>query len=202
MEQKTLSFEARTEFGKGPSRRLRLAGKIPAIIYGHKDPVSIIIDGREFGTKFKTISESTIIELSSGKDTYQVLVKDFQQSIIKDTIDHIDFFEIEKGKSLKAHIPILIVGNAPGTKMGGTLEKKIEMFEIECLPKDLVESIKVDISALELGDSIHVSDIDIPKGIQVLDEGNVTVVTVTRPMSEVEETEDEEEESTEEATEE
>lgn len=192
MEQKTLSFETRTEFGKGASRRCRAAGKIPAIVYGHQDPLSILIDAHEFGTKFKTISESTIIELACGKDSYQVLVKDFQQNIVKDTIEHIDFFEVERGKTLKTHVPIVLEGNAPGTKVGGTLEQKIETFEIECLPKDLVEHISVDISALELGDAIHVSDITIPEGVTVLDADDITVVTVTRPKSEVEEPEEEE----------
>lgn len=193
MEHKTLNYEARTKLGKGPSRRFRIAGKIPAVIYGHQEPKSIVIDAREFGTKFKTISESTIIELSCGKEIYQVLVKDYQQNLIKESIEHIDFFEIEKGKTLKANVPIILEGNAPGTKVGGTLEQKIETFEIECLPKDLMERIVVDISALELGDSIHVGDISIPKGVSVLNDSDQTVVTVTRPMSEEEEDEEEEE---------
>ncbi len=184
MEHKTLSCETRTEFGKGASRRFRMVGKIPAIIYGHQDPLAITIDAHEFGRKFKTISESTIIELNCGKDSYQVLVKDFQHNMVKETIDHIDFYEIEKGKTLKTHIPVVLAGNAPGCKVGGTLEQKIEMLEIDCLPKDLVESISVDISALELGESIHVRDLAIPAGVHVLDAHERTVVTVTRPKGE------------------
>ena len=194
MEHKTLSCEARTELGKGASRRYRMAGKIPAVIYGHQDPMSVIVDAHEFGQKFKTISESTIIELTLGKDTYQVLVKDFQQNLIKDSIEHIDFYEIEKGKTLKTHIPIILEGSAPGTKVGGTLEQKMESFEIECLPKDLVENITVDISALEMGDSIHVGDAVIPAGVTILDAPEITVVTVTRPKSETAESEEEGEE--------
>ena len=184
MEHKTLSCEARTELGKGASRRYRMAGKIPAVVYGHQEPKSIIVDAHEFAQKFKTISESTIIELSLGKETIQVLVKDFQQNLVKDSIEHIDFFEIEKGKTLKTHIPVNLVGNAPGCKVGGTLEQKIEMFEIECLPKDLVESISVDISALDLGASIHVRDVVKPAGVTILDGEARTVVTVTRPKGE------------------
>jgi large subunit ribosomal protein L25 len=192
MEHKTLSCEARTELGKGASRRYRMVGKIPAVVYGHQEPKSIVIDAREFRQKFKTISESAIIELSLGKDTLQVLVKDFQQNLIKDSIEHIDFYEIEKGKTLKTHLPIVLVGSAPGTKMGGTLEQKIEMFEIECLPKDLVDQISVDISALELGDSIHVSDLAVPAGVSVMEAGDRTVVTITRPRVASEDAEEEE----------
>ncbi|MDC7221947.1 MAG: 50S ribosomal protein L25 [Spirochaetales bacterium] len=192
MEHKTLSCEARTELGKGASRRYRMAGKIPAVVYGHQDPISILVDAREFGKKFKTISESTIIDLSVGKDTFQVLVKDFQQNLIKESIEHIDFYEIEKGKTLRTHVPIVLEGNAPGTKVGGTLEQKMEMFEIECLPKDLVEKVTVDISALDLGESIHVKDVVIAEGVTVLDAEERTVVTVTRPKGESDDSEEEE----------
>jgi large subunit ribosomal protein L25 len=196
MEHKTLSCETRTEFGKGASRRFRMAGKIPAIIYGHQDPMAITIDAHEFGQKFKTISESTIIELNCGKDSYQVLVKDFQHNMVKETIEHVDFYEIEKGKTLKTHVPVVLEGSAPGCKVGGTLEQKIEMLEIDCLPKDLIESIRVDITSLELGASIHVRDLVIPAGVNVLDALERTIVTVTRPKGEKapEEEEGEEEE--------
>ncbi len=146
--------------------------------------MAVTIDAHEFSLKFKTISESTIIELSNGKDSYQVLVKDFQHNMVKDTIEHIDFFEIERGKTLKTHVPVVLKGSAPGCKVGGTLEQKIEMLEIECLPKDLVETISVDISALELGSSIHVKDLATPPGVHILDALENTVVTVTRPKSE------------------
>ncbi|MDC7224250.1 MAG: 50S ribosomal protein L25, partial [Spirochaetales bacterium] len=184
MEHKTLSCEARTELGKGASRRYRMAGKIPAVIYGHQEPMSILVDAREFRQNFKTISESTIIELSVGKETFQVLVKDFQQNLIKDSIEHIDFYEVEKGKALRTHVPVVLEGSAPGTKVGGTLEQKIEMFEIECLPKDLVEKITIDVSALELGASIHVRDVVTAEGVQILDAAERTVATVTRPKGE------------------
>jgi large subunit ribosomal protein L25 len=89
------------------------------------------------------------------------------------------------------------VGNAPGTKVGGTLEQKLESLEIECLPKDLVESFSVDISALEMGDSIHIAALKVPEGITILDADDITVVTVTFPKSEVSEDEDAEEEDVE-----
>ena len=100
MDQKSLTITLRKEKKKGAARRLRRIGQIPSVIYGHNDPVLVAIDEHEFNTKFKTVSESTIITLKSEENSYDVLVKDYQEDIVKGKILHIDFFEIEKGKHL------------------------------------------------------------------------------------------------------
>jgi len=197
MEHKTLSVELRKEIGKGPSRRFRSAGKIPAVIYGVKDNKSITVDAREFGKKFKTISENTIITLDFGKDQCDVLIKDYQDNIINSTIEHVDFMEIEKGKLLKTHVPIVLKGNSPGVKEGGILVQKINDVEVECLPKDIPSDIVIDVDALEIGNSIHVSDIAEMEGVTLLVNPEMTIVVVNHPKAVVVETEEEEEVDTE-----
>lgn len=183
MEHKTLSVELREEFGKGPSRRLRSKGKIPAVIYGVKDSKSITVDAREFGKKFKTISENTIITLDFGKEQTDVLIKAHQDNIIKSSIEHVDFMEIEKGKLLKTHVPVVLTGNAPGVKEGGILVQKINEVEVECLPKDIPADIEINLDGLEIGHSIHVSDIPEMKGVSLHVNSELTIVVVNHPKA-------------------
>ncbi len=202
MEHKTLSVELRQEFGKGPSRRLRSAGKIPAVIYGVKDNKSITVDAREFGKKFKTISENTIITLDFGKEKTEVLIKDYQPNIIKSSIEHVDFMEIEQGKLLKTHVPLILTGSAPGVKEGGILVQKINEVEVECLPKDIPADIEVNLDSLEIGNSIHISDIAEIKGVTMLINPEMTIAVVNHPKAAAVEVEgDEAEASAEESTE-
>jgi len=195
MEQKTLSVVERKEFKKGPAKQLRSEGKIPAVVYGHTEPLHISVDAREFSRKFKVVSENTIINLELGDKHLEVLVKDIQEDIVTDTVKHIDFYEIEKGKTLKTHIPIHLEGSPVGVKEGGLLEHKLGELEVECLPKDLPELIVVDVTDLAMGHSIHVSDLAISEGVKVLNTETQTVVVITAPKgTEVEEETEEEEE--------
>ena len=184
MEQKTLSVVERKEFKKGPAKQLRKEGKIPAVIYGHTDPVHISVDAREFGKKFKVVTENTIISLDLDGKSVEVLVKDLQEDIVTETVEHIDFYEIEKGKSLKTHVPVHLKGSSVGVKEGGLLEQIIDQFEVECLPKDLPEEISIDISGLQMGESIHVQDVALPEGVKALDAADRTVVVITAPKAE------------------
>ena len=193
MDNKTLSAEIRTELRKSGAKKVRKSGRIPAVIYGHNEPVNISVDEREFTKKFEKISENTIITINVDKDSYSVLVKNFQDDILTSKIQHIDFFEIEKGKALKTNIPVHIEGSAKGVREGGLLEVRLHELEVECLPKDIPENITIDVSALEAGDAIHVADIEIPEGVKILNMLEQTVVSVTHVKEEVVETEGDEE---------
>ena len=195
MEQKTLSVVERKEFKKGPAKQLRNEGKIPAVVYGHTEPLHISVDAREFSKKFKVVTENTIIVLEMGGKQIEVLVKDLQEDIVKDTVEHIDFYEIEKGKSLKTHVPVHLNGNPVGVKEGGMLEQVMHQLEVECLPKDLPEEISINIEALEMGSSIHVRDIELSEGVKVLDAEDTTVVVVSAPKAEVVASDEESEET-------
>ena len=192
MSDRSLTAELRTETKKGPARRLRRQGRIPAVMYGNRDPLLLSIDAREFSRKFQRISESTIIHLSAGGDTYDVLVKDFQIDHIIERLEHIDFFEIERGRVLRARVMLHFEGNPIGVREGGLQELLVHEVEVESLPRDLPERIDVDIENLGVGQSLHVSDLVVPDGVRVLTSQDQVVALIAHKVEEVEE-EDEEE---------
>ena len=178
MANKTLIAELRSGTGTSESRRLRSAKQIPAVVYGHGEAKSIVIDAHVFETTFKHISENELIELKIGKESHTVLIKDYQADILKNRVTHLDFYEIEKGKSLKTHVPIKLVGSAKGVKEGGILENPLHELEIECLPKDLPESISINIEELEAGHAIHVGDLKLAEGLRVLNSAEQVVAFI------------------------
>ncbi|MCY4483875.1 MAG: 50S ribosomal protein L25 [Spirochaetaceae bacterium] len=194
MSDRSLTAELRTETKKGAARRLRRQGRIPAVMYGNRDPLLLSIDAREFSRKFQRISESTIIHLSAGGDTYDVLVKDFQIDHIIERLEHIDFFEIERGRVLRARVMLHFEGNPIGVREGGLQELLVHEVEVESLPRDLPERIDVDIENLEVGQSMHVSDLVVPDGVRVLASQDQVVALIAHKVEEVEEEDEGEEE--------
>ena len=188
MEQKTLAGYVRPSTRKGDNRRLRAEGKIPAVIYGHNDPVTISVGTREFDKKFHSVSENTIITISveNGSD-YDVLVKDYQEDMLKNIITHIDFFEIERGKALRTHVPVHLEGVPKGVREGGIVENNLHEVEIECLPKDIPGDFKLDVSDLAIGDSLHVSDIPVSGSVKMLTAADQSIVVITTAKIVVEE---------------
>jgi large subunit ribosomal protein L25 len=180
MEAKTLQGYTRPATGKVIARSLRREGKIPSIIYGHKEPVAVAVNDREFNSKFKVISENVIIKLAVESNTYDVLVKDFQEDILTGKILHIDFYEIEKGKLLKTHVPFIPTGSPVGQREGGLFEILIHEIEVECLPSDIPEKFTYDVNELKLGQSVHVKELAQLPGVKVLNMPDHVVCVVTR----------------------
>ncbi len=193
MEASVLAVETRSETGSKPARRLRARGKIPAVVYGHHDPISLTVDAHEFYRLYHAITESTIITLKVGDKDIDVLIKDYDEDIRTGKIRHIDFFEIERGKKLHTRVELTLQGSPVGVREGGILEHLIYDLDIECLPKDIPQRIVVDVTNLELGTTLHVSDIETPEGVTVLNSPEQAVVVVATPKVVVEETEEEEE---------
>jgi len=187
MEQRTLTAQSRKIFGSADSRRQRRNGKIPAVIYGHAEPIGLVIDAHEFNTKFMTISESTIINLQVDGDSHDVLIRAYQEDTISGAITHVDFYEIERGKTLRTNVGLHLNGAAVGIREGGILESFVHELEVECLPKDLPEGIEVDISNLEIGHSIHVRNLNAPSGVQILNSPDQVICTIAHKRAEVEE---------------
>lgn len=179
MEQQTLNVYIRETLKKGSAGRLRREGKIPAIVYGRGEPTPIAVDAREFGNKFHTVSESTIITLQADGKSFDVLVKDYQSDIMSGKILHIDFFEVESGKALRARVALHLVGTPIGVREGGVLEHLMHDVEVECLPKDLPAGIDVDVAAVKTGFSLHVGDIVFPEGVKPITPADQVVMTVT-----------------------
>lgn len=191
MADRNLSAELRTETKKGAARRLRRVGRIPAVMYGHREPLLLSIDAREFSRKFQQISESTIIHLAAGDATYDVLVKDFQANNIVERLEHIDFFEIERDKVLRARVLLHFVGNPVGVREGGLQELLVHEIEVECLPRHLPERIDVDIEHLGVGQSLHVADIAVSEGVRVVTSREQVVALIAHKVEEVDATDEE-----------
>ncbi len=194
MEGKTLATELRQERKKGAARRLRRNGRIPAVVYGHENAIPVSIDAVEFTRKFKHISESTIIKLEAADQTFEVLIKDYQIDVLKNRVLHLDFYEITAGQALTTNIPVHVHGSPVGEREGGIFEHPLYELEIECLPKDIPEDLQVDVSNLEIGDSIHVGDLTPPDGVKILTNEDQIVALVSAPQAEEEPAEGEEEE--------
>ena len=192
MPDRSLTAQLRTETRKGAARRLRRQGRVPAVMYGHRDPLLLSIDAREFSRKFQQISESTIIHLSAGGETYDVLVKDFQIDHIIERLEHIDFFEIERGRILRARVLLHYVGNPIGVREGGLQEMLVHEVDVESLPRDLPERIDVEIENLAVGHSLHVSDLVVPDGVRVLTSQDQVIVLIAHKVEEDEPEDDEE----------
>ncbi len=184
MKKQALTAEARTDRGTAAARKLRREGSIPAVIYGHSEATSVSINAREWHKAFKVVSENTLIALSVGDQSYDVLVKDYQEDLRSGTIRHIDFYEIERGKALHTHVPVHLVGQAIGVREGGVLEHGLHELEIECLPKDIPEIFEVAIADLQSGHSIHVSDIPAPDGVRILNNPEQVIASVTTVKAE------------------
>lgn len=191
MSDKTLVGYDRKDLRKGTTKQLRRDGQIPAVIYGKNESKSIYIEAREFDKKFHHISENTLITIKIGRKKHDVLIKDYQENHLKNYMVHIDFYEVEQGKLLRTNIPVHLEGSAKGVKEGGLLEQTLHEVEVECTPKDIPESFILDISALEMGESLHVSSLTAPKGVKILSGEDETIVTITAPRLEAEEGEEE-----------
>src|SRR4030042_5476898 len=159
MEQKTVNAESRARLGKGESGRLKRRGRIPAVIYGHQEPLAVSIDAHEFDTKFHHISESTIIRLAVSGQEREGLIRDFQEDAVGGQVTHIDFYEVDKNRLLRTNVRVEITGAPVGVKGGGLLEHFVHEVEVECLPASLPEKILLDVNELQLGRSLHVREL-------------------------------------------
>jgi large subunit ribosomal protein L25 len=169
MSQVVLNARNRVNRGSGEARRIRRSGRIPAILYGRAGKaVSIDLDAREFISRTKGISESTIVKVDVEGKAHDAFVKDAQRNILDGSILHVDFYEVESGTILRARVSIQLKGNAVGVREGGVLEFPLHEVEVECLPKDLPERIELDVSSLGANQSIHVRDLVLNEGVRVI----------------------------------
>jgi len=193
-----INAETRTDLGKGASRRLRFEEKIPAIVYGSGDPASLTIDLREIRPHVDNeMFYASIVDLKvdGKKKAEKVIVRDIQHHPFKIDIMHIDFQRVDAKKKMHIHVQLHFTGEdkSPGVKGGGLVSHVVNEVEVTCLPKDIPEFIEVDISALETGDSVHLTELNVPKGVELTalshgDENHDTaVVSVHTPKVIVEE---------------
>jgi large subunit ribosomal protein L25 len=140
--------------------------------------IAIDLDAGEFAGRVKNISESTIVKVEVEGKTYEAFVKDTQRSITEGSILHVDFYEVESGVALRAHVSLRLLGSPVGVREGGVLESPLHEIEVECLPKDLPERLDIDISELRVNQSLHVRDINLGEGVRLISNGDQVVALV------------------------
>lgn len=183
-----LSASPRDTAGKGAARELRRTGQTPAVIYGHaRAPQSLALPTRELEKMLSEIAyETTVIELGIAGNTARTLIREIQRHPFKRMIFHVDFQELVAGEKIVVNIPLVLVGAAAGVKEGGILNQVMGELEVRVDPADIPNHIDVDVTALTIGHAIHVSDLTLPEGIEVLEDDEATVVTCAAPKTEVE----------------
>ena len=183
--QLKINAQLRTESGRNAVKKIKQAGFVPAVIYGAKDAArNLQINEREVSRLLgHATSESVLVEVQiQGGDTRTALIQEVQHHPVTGAILHVDLHAISMDEVLTVEVAVETTGEPAGVKTGGgVLEVILRTLEIECLPADLPEAITVDVSALEIGQSIHVRDLALPKGVTVVNDGDLTVVSVAAP---------------------
>ena len=188
MEEIRLKAESRVQGGKNVARRLRKEGIIPAVLYGKDvEPLSLGISAKEWRTLQGHVRSNTIIKMELKRDDKAeerpVMLKDMQRAPISDAILHLDFLQVSMERAVQVEVPIHLVGAPAGLVKGGVIEQHLRTIMVESLPRQIPEKIEIDISALDIGDAIHVNEISLP-GIKLLAPPDVAVVGVTPPQAE------------------
>jgi len=188
-----LSVEVREHTGKGTGRKLRAGGRIPAILYGRgRESVPISVDPRLLEKLLATSDAgmNTLIDLAvAGRSDLAgkvVLVKELQRHPVKGSLLHADLYEVDLTKTIEVSVPIHVVGTATGVALeGGILDQALRELLIECLPRAIPDQIDVDVSALTIGQSIHVRDLVLPEGVKLMSDPDLSVVSVVAPAAEI-----------------
>ncbi len=199
MELIELKAKSRTATGNGPARVLRTEGRIPAVIYGPdtpSTPLSVEVIALEKVLKKGGIQAliNLVMEDGAGTGPKTVMLKELQTDPLSNFFVHADFYEISMDRKITASVPIITTGESIGVERGGILQIVRRDLDVSCFPNKIPESFELDISGLDIGDAIHVGEIPVEEGIEILAEKEFTVVTVATPMRE-EEPEVEEEEA-------
>ncbi len=180
----------RKEQGSGASRRLRNAGQTPGIIYGGTAaPVAIALDHNAlFHALKKEAFHSSILDMEIEGKVEKVLLRDFQMHAYKQLVLHVDFQRVDANQKIHVKVPLHFVNAdvSPAVKLSaGVISHVLNELDISCLPGDLPEFVEVDLSKLEAGNSIHLSDIQLPKGVTAVAHDNLTLATATVPAGQV-----------------
>ncbi len=187
-----LKADVREQFGKGPSRTLRREGKVPAVCYGPDTaPIHLSLDANVLGKVFRDGGLSQILKLviqDGAQTTKSAMFKEVQTHPVSMNLVHADLYEISMDRKITVNVPVHTViaegMQCKGVEEGGTLQIIRRELEISCLPGMIPEAIEIDITQLDIGEAIHIEEIDLPEGVEVDTDVNFTVVSVAAPMKE------------------
>lgn len=192
MEVGKLTIKTRDKFGKGASRRDRAQGLVPGICYGHKidAPLAVLIDPRELRASLdpiKKINTVIAVTIQGAKVTkINAMIKDSQIHPITERLEHVDLIAIDTDKDVEVDVPVTLTGKSVGVIEGAILNVILRRISVRCKPVDIPVEFQVDVSALEVGDVIHVGDMEFPEGIEPLTSLKLTIVTCVAPREEEE----------------
>ena len=188
-KQVKLTAERRTAIGRSAVRKLKASGSVPAVMYGSKDkPEALQVSKRDINALLShAAGENILVELEIGGQSRLALVQEVQHAPLGGAVLHVDFHAVSQDEVIHADVPLEPVGTANGVKnMGGLLEQSLRSLAIECLPRDLPDVLRVDVSELNIGDAIHVRDIPLPSGVSTRIEPELTAFSVLAPTVEEE----------------
>jgi large subunit ribosomal protein L25 len=189
MSQILVETKRRAPGGKNVNRRLRIAGLIPAVLYGRgREPVPLSVEPKTIvDILYSESGQNTIFSLSvDGGERANVMVKDYQLDPVKGKLIHTDLIQIAMDRLLEVSVNVELVGEAEGVKAGGLLDFVTRSIDLECLPADIPDSIKVDVGHLKINDYVRVKNIEFESKIKVLTDPEVVIVTISPPLKEAE----------------
>jgi large subunit ribosomal protein L25 len=190
MEQIQVEAFIRNQSGKGAARTLRRSGQIPAIFYGPEtQPISLYVHQMDLEKIFKKHSGENLffqVQLKGGQqeESRTAMLKELQKDPLSRAYLHVDFYEVSLTKELEVEVGLRLIGKSKGVEKGGILQEARRDLQIRCLPRNIPEYIEVDVSGLDIGDSIHVRDLKLGEELRVLHDPQTTLVTIVPPMEE------------------
>ena len=189
MEIVSVTVEKRAESGKGPARRARAAGKVLGNFYGpnQKQAIGLQLEEKEFAKKIAVLEGSALIQFQSAEAdlaSRMVLLREVQSHPVTGFVLHADFYEVDLTKKLEVTVALHFLGKPIGVEEGGILQPIVREVTVMCLPTEIPAFIDVDVSGLSIHDSIHVEELQVPQGIELVYDDNFTVVTVSPPTVE------------------
>jgi len=185
----SLAVEVREATGKGVARKLRAKGLVPAVLYGQgRAPVSLSLDPIVLDKVLRSSHAglNTLIDLEGAVTGKTVLVKDLQRDPVRGAMLHADLYEVDIDQTITVSVPVHLNGIPHGVTMGGLLDHALREIEVECLPGAIPDSVDIDVSGLDQGDSVHVRDLELPSGVELRTDPELSVVSVVAPTVEEE----------------
>ena len=188
-----LSGKIREKTGKVATKEVRRNGEIPAVLYGLKDNLSFSVCADNLKDILTAKGQNALLDLNlEGNKKRKVILKEFQSHPLKERWVHVDFLEVDVAKKVKVNVDVHLIGKSAGEKMGGLVNQVLKSIHVECLPVDIPQSVDLDVTAVELGQVLHVSDLSLPDKVKILHQPNEAVVSVHLEKVKEETTEDEE----------
>lgn len=185
MAHVALSAQQRTQFGNGPTRRLRREGLVPGIIYQPGGPsLPLAVGGRELRRALNEGGRTGVIDLKIGGDASRpVLLKDWQLDPVRGEVTHVDFQEVDLTQEVQTSVALTLVGTAMGVREGGVLDQTLREVEVSALPDSLPDHIELDVSALEVGAAVTVADLAAPAGVTIVSDPETVIASVVAPSN-------------------